>query len=434
MVFEQARDEIYENRPLTDEQSVLQLVPKIGEMVLCNEVQEAWATDERSEELLALYAKPPGFELPEDIGQLPIYERQEKKRHNGKDKAESGVVTSALRQYEIEIGKYSLLERADEVRLAKYIEVGKTASTYLETHSEELTEPQRNYLRETIQQGWLAKEDFARANLRLVAKIAYKYRPAADDQMKLDTIQEGNIGLQTAVEKFEWRRGFKFSTYASWWIKQSITKGDNQNEGAIRVPVNVKSMIRRLDNIEQEFVITHGEMPDSEVVADELNVKPEVIDELRRTRNNMKTMSLDAPMTGGDMSDLDFDSTSWAFDLANESRSLDPAYHAIEKDSSRITEEVLATELDEDEQRVICLKLGIGQEAQKQIRIITQKTKEENRDGLTDGEIAKEMGKKSDEIKWIYYRALERLKDNSAAILRLNRLRDNESLNEAEYQ
>ncbi|MEA2933021.1 MAG: polymerase nonessential primary-like sigma factor, partial [Actinomycetota bacterium] len=128
-----------------------------------------------------------------------------------------------VRLYLTDIGQYPLLTKDDEVRLAKAIEGGNEARTKLESDGTGLPQAKRRELRRVAQEGVNAQRTFVQSNLRLVVSIAKKYQ--ASGLPLLDLIQEGNLGLMHAVEKFDWRKGFKFSTYATWWIRQAITRG-----------------------------------------------------------------------------------------------------------------------------------------------------------------------------------------------------------------
>ena len=128
-----------------------------------------------------------------------------------------------VRLYLTDIGQYPLLTKEDEVRLAQAIEAGTEARAEFESIDTELTPAKKRELRRAMQKGEQAERTFVQSNLRLVVSIAKKYQ--ASGLPLLDLIQEGNLGLMHAVEKFDWRKGFKFSTYATWWIRQAITRG-----------------------------------------------------------------------------------------------------------------------------------------------------------------------------------------------------------------
>ena len=140
-----------------------------------------------------------------------------------------------VRLYLTDIGQYSLLTKDDEVRLAKQIESGKAATAELDTAGE-LTAAKKRELRRAAREGEDAERAVVQSNLRLVVSIAKKYQ--ASGLPLLDLIQEGNLGLMHAVEKFDWRKGFKFSTYATWWIRQAITRGIANTGRTIRLPVH----------------------------------------------------------------------------------------------------------------------------------------------------------------------------------------------------
>ncbi|MCU1345518.1 MAG: putative polymerase sigma factor, partial [Acidimicrobiia bacterium] len=128
-----------------------------------------------------------------------------------------------VRLYLTDIGQYPLLTKDDEVRLAKAIEAGVQAAKTLDEGGKEITPAKKRELRRVAREGEKAERTFVQSNLRLVVSIAKTYQ--ASGLPLLDLIQEGNLGLMHAVEKFDWRKGFKFSTYATWWIRQAITRG-----------------------------------------------------------------------------------------------------------------------------------------------------------------------------------------------------------------
>src|SRR5438876_7882590 len=141
-----------------------------------------------------------------------------------------------VRLYLTDIGQYPLLTKDDEVRLAQAIEGGNEARQNLERGGKDLTPARKRELRRQARDGEDAERTFVQSNLRLVVSIAKKYQ--ASGLPLLDLIQEGNLGLMHAVEKFDWRKGFKFSTYATWWIRQAITRGIANTGRTIRLPVH----------------------------------------------------------------------------------------------------------------------------------------------------------------------------------------------------
>ena len=161
-----------------------------------------------------------------------------------------------VRLYLTDIGQYGLLAKHDEVRLAKAIEAGKEATEALDTGGEDVTVARKRELRRTARQGEEAERRFVQSNLRLVVSIARKYQ--ASGLPLLDLIQEGNLGLMHAVEKFDWRKGFKFSTYATWWIRQAITRGIANTGRTIRLPVNAGDTLARLQKAQTRLELKYG--------------------------------------------------------------------------------------------------------------------------------------------------------------------------------
>src|SRR5580698_358615 len=150
-----------------------------------------------------------------------------------------------VRLYLTDIGQYPLLTKDDEVRLAQTIEAGRDAEQELGAGKpKDVTPSKRRELKRKITTGEAAQQTFVQSNLRLVVSIAKKYQ--ASGLPLLDLIQEGNLGLMHAVEKFDWRKGFKFSTYATWWIRQAITRGIANTGRTIRLPVHAGDTLARV--------------------------------------------------------------------------------------------------------------------------------------------------------------------------------------------
>jgi RNA polymerase sigma factor (sigma-70 family) len=160
-----------------------------------------------------------------------------------------------VRLYLTDIGQYALLTKDDEVRLAKAIEAGKLATEEMAANPN-VAAPKRRELRKAIRDGEIAERAFVQSNLRLVVSIAKKYQ--ASGLPLLDLIQEGNLGLMHAVEKFDWRRGFKFSTYATWWIRQAITRGIANTGRTIRLPVHAGDTLARLQKARSRLELKYG--------------------------------------------------------------------------------------------------------------------------------------------------------------------------------
>jgi RNA polymerase sigma factor (sigma-70 family) len=160
-----------------------------------------------------------------------------------------------VRLYLTDIGQYPLLTKDDEVRLAQAIELRWEASEDLRT-KKGLTPARRRELNRAIREGERAQRTFVQSNLRLVVSIAKKYQ--ASGLPLLDLIQEGNLGLMHAVEKFDWRKGFKFSTYATWWIRQAITRGIANTGRTIRLPVHAGDTLARVQKAQARLELKLG--------------------------------------------------------------------------------------------------------------------------------------------------------------------------------
>src|SRR5256884_1914699 len=178
-----------------------------------------------------------------------------------------------------EIGRHPLLTKDDEVRLARLIEDGREARAELESGAK-LTPARRRQRRRTIAAADAATQEFVNANLRLVVSIAKRYQAA--DLPLLDLIQEGNLGLIHAVEKFDWRKGFKFSTYATWWIRQAIGRAIDNTSRTIRLPIHAGDQLRRLRKVRTELESELGRMPTQSELAAALEVTEEEVAEILR--------------------------------------------------------------------------------------------------------------------------------------------------------
>jgi RNA polymerase primary sigma factor len=165
-----------------------------------------------------------------------------------------------LGQYLKEIGRHTLLTQKDEVELAKAIEAGVEAAKELESPKKKLSKEEKIRLQRQVREGEKARKRFLESNLRLVVSIAKKYTNSSGMPL-LDLIQEGNLGLMRAVEKFDYRRGFKFSTYATWWIRQAITRAIADKSRVIRVPVHMTEVVTKLNQARQRLEAELGRRP-----------------------------------------------------------------------------------------------------------------------------------------------------------------------------
>ena len=190
---------------------------------------------------------------------------------------EREVSDEAIRQYLDGIGTYHLLTAEDEVALAKAIENGRKAEIALESERDPV---KRRTLHEMVHTGEEARQTFIRCNLRLVVSIAKRYGHAK--LPFLDLVQEGNLGLIRAVEKFEYRKGFKFSTYATWWIRQAITRAIADKSRTIRVPVHMMDTITQMQTAEANLIKRLGRKPSDEELSEESGLTVEKLNEARK--------------------------------------------------------------------------------------------------------------------------------------------------------
>ncbi len=184
----------------------------------------------------------------------------------------------AVRQYLDGIGTYALLAADEEIELAKAIEAGRAASIKLQSGA--LEPADRVRLQRAVHQGLEARKRFIETNLRLVVSIAKRYQHTG--LPFLDLVQEGNLGLIRAVEKFEHRKGFKFSTYATWWIRQAITRAVADKGRTIRVPIHMIDTINQVQMTEAELHKRTGQIPTNEQIAEESGITLEKVIEAKR--------------------------------------------------------------------------------------------------------------------------------------------------------
>ncbi len=190
-----------------------------------------------------------------------------------------------------EISRTPLLDAAKEVELSKAIEAGLYAEFLLDEGTVRRG-VSREELERLVTEGHKAKDLFIRANLRLVVSIARRY--VRSGMPMLDLIQEGNTGLVRAVEKFDYERGYKFSTYATWWVRQAISRAIAQQERTVRLPVHLVEDVNRMRNVTRQLVRELGADPEPEQIAKALGVTVERVNEL--TRWAQDTVSLDTPV------------------------------------------------------------------------------------------------------------------------------------------
>jgi RNA polymerase sigma factor (sigma-70 family) len=256
----------------------------------------------------------------------------------------SGEEEDLLQLYLKDIGKYALLTRADEVTLGEAVGAGRKAAEELASGRVQ-DDQRRAHLEAEVKAGDEATGRFVRANLRLVVSIAKKYQ--ASGLPLLDLIQEGNFGLMHAVERFDPRRGFKFSTYATWWIRQTIARGIANTGRAIRLPVHAGDQLLAIRMTNASLEVQLGRMPRPDEVSQALGMTPTKIQEL--TPFLAEPVSLSERLSDGDaeLADLVEDTTAAAPDEAVFTAML-PA---------QVT--ALLAQLEPREREVLCLRYGL---------------------------------------------------------------------------
>ncbi|HVW40816.1 MAG TPA: sigma-70 family RNA polymerase sigma factor [Amycolatopsis sp.] len=256
-----------------------------------------------------------------------------------------GPAADLVRVYLNGIGKTALLSAADEVDLAKRIEAGVFAQHMLETHPD-LPADRRAELKALIRDGHQAKNHLLEANLRLVVSLAKRY--TGRGMPLLDLIQEGNLGLIRAVEKFDYSKGFKFSTYATWWIRQAITRGMADQGRTIRLPVHLVEQVNKLARIKRDLHQQLGREATHDELAAESGIPAEKVSDLLDHARD--PVSLDMPVGTEEDAPLgDFIEDSEATDAESA------VISGLLQDDLR---RVLAT-LDAREQSVIRLRYGL---------------------------------------------------------------------------
>ena len=200
-------------------------------------------------------------------------------------------VSDPVRMYLQEIGRYPLLTPQQEVELAMQMEAGERASEKLDSDAgSELPVAERVILQRAARTADRSRKRLVEANLRLVVSIAKKY--VGRGLSLLDLIQEGNLGLIRAVEKFDYRKGFKFSTYATWWIRQAVTRALADQARTIRVPVHMVETINKLARAQRTLMQELGREPTISEIAQELELEPQQVTELRRIAQDLSLIHI----------------------------------------------------------------------------------------------------------------------------------------------
>ncbi|HEY2645296.1 MAG TPA: RNA polymerase sigma factor [Galbitalea sp.] len=275
--------------------------------------------------------------LVDDEDEVPVY-----------SSAITGATADPVKDYLKQIGKVALLNAAEEVELAMRIEAGLFAEDKLSAMSD--TEKRSTLGRELLwvaKDGQRAKSHLLGANLRLVVSLAKRY--TGRGMQFLDLIQEGNLGLIRAVEKFDYTKGFKFSTYATWWIRQAITRAMADQARTIRIPVHMVEVINKLARVQRQMLQDLGREPTPEELSRELDMTPEKVIEVQKY--GREPISLHTPL--GEDGDSEFG------DLIEDTEAVVPA-DAVGFTMLQKQLESLLDSLSEREAGVIRMRFGLG--------------------------------------------------------------------------
>jgi len=273
------------------------------------------------------------------------------RRRHTRQRGEGGSSDDPVRMYLKEIGQVPLLDARQEVRIAARIRRGGEGEELLAELAasgtlDELDPAERARLNRVVRDGDRARDELTRANLRLVVSIAKRY--VGRGMVLLDLVQEGNLGLMRAVEKFDHTKGFKFSTYATWWIRQAITRAIADQARTIRIPVHMVEAMNRVKRIQRQMHQDLEREPTVEELAAEVDEPVEKVREILRIA--LDPLSLDSPVGEEDESNLG--------DFIEDQNAVAPIDAAARKLLAAAVEDVLH-ELSEREQEVVRLRFGL---------------------------------------------------------------------------
>lgn len=338
--------------------------------------------DFEDDQLVDLFAsmQGAGVELHEGKARLPVRTRARRQTTTHEDEFDLSTIASddTVGLYLKEMARVPLLTTEEEVDLAKRLERGLLADRRLERLSPNAKS--RANLNSQVEDGQLARAHLIKANTRLVVSIAKKYMNRGVPF--LDLIQEGNLGLMKAVEKFDYRRGFRFSTYATWWIRQTITRAIADQGRTIRVPVHMSDRIRRLYKVARQLEQRLGRKATMEEIAKELDCEPRKVQWMLKV--SWQPLSLERPV--GEDEDEEM---GW---FVEDESSPSPTQSAQQNLLREKVEEVLAT-LPPREARILRLRFGL-----------------QNGRAYTLEEVGQKFGLTRERIRQIEGRALRRLR------------------------
>jgi RNA polymerase sigma factor (sigma-70 family) len=302
-----------------------------------------------------------------------------------KHRRSGASVADTIGLYLDEVSDHILLTAEDEIALARAMEEGRRAQSRLDS-PDQLSATELANLSDLIDEGLEARMTFIRANLRLVISIAKRYTGRGLDM--LDLIQEGNLGLIRAVEKFDWRKGFKFSTYATWWIRQAITRGLGNSARTIRLPVHMVDVVRAVQDTQLTLTEELHRPPTVDEIAEVSGLDPDRVQIALAAPTD--TVSLDRPV--GD--DGDSELHEFVIDL----RTRDPFIVAADGMRKTQVDEALLL-LDEPDRTVITLRFGLAGD-----------------DPWTLSAVGKQLDITRERVRQIEARALARLRHPSCGL------------------
>ena len=310
-----------------------------------DDVEETAEDDDTDEDAAKPAAAAPAKEdEPEDTGF--VYSDADDDDAPAQQVVTAGATADPVKDYLKQIGKVALLNAEQEVELAKRIEAGLFAEEKLAETRDQLEPKLRRELEWIAQDGRRAKNHLLEANLRLVVSLAKRY--TGRGMLFLDLIQEGNLGLIRAVEKFDYTKGYKFSTYATWWIRQAITRAMADQARTIRIPVHMVEVINKLARVQRQMLQDLGREPTPEELAKELDMTPEKVVEVQKY--GREPISLHTPL--GEDGDSEFG------DLIEDSEAVVPADAVSFTLLQEQLHQVLDT-LSEREAGVVSMRFGL---------------------------------------------------------------------------
>ncbi|HHY96457.1 MAG TPA: RNA polymerase sigma factor RpoD [Acholeplasma sp.] len=344
-----------------------------------NEQDEELVLDEDFDDLDLQEEEPDEFSL----SSLEVEDIKEEELLSIDQMMSTIKVDDPVRMYLKEIGQIPLLTLEEEKKYAVWVSEGRIAKEQLEAYRRgelNLSDEDIQTLENSVRKAQIAKDRLVEANYRLVVSIAKKY--TSRGLLFLDLIQEGNMGLMRAVDKFDHEKGFKFSTYATWWIRQAITRAVADQARTIRIPVHMVETINKMIRIQRQLVQELGREPQIEEIAEKMGISPEKVQNIQRI--SKEPISLEAPVGEEEDSTLG--------DFISDPNALNPHDYMMQEMIKKTLDEILET-LTDREEKVLRLRYGLL-------------------DGKTHTleEVGREFGVTRERIRQIEQKALRKLK------------------------